>query len=211
MRHHLSWAPTLFRYSLAALLLAFSTLAYTGPILAQDQAVVPTNLVHFDMSGNRFRLADHVRIPGEFPPLPGQAGPVILVFGAHWCAPCHDVLTTLSALRPRLSEAGVSIVYVHVDDADRGSGMTREEITQAVATMAEDPIFEGVRILLGGDMTEVRQWANDPAADSLPLTLFIRADGIIAAKTSGSDDTMQLADRFLVRLAAGHGGQVQNP
>ena len=211
MRHHFIRAPSSFRHGLAVLLLAFSAVAYAGPGLAQDQAMVPTNLVHFDMSGNRFRLADHVRIPGEFPPLPGQAGPVILVFGAHWCGPCHEVLTTLSALRPRLGEAGISIVYVHVDDADRGSGMTREEITQAVATMAEDPIFEAVRILLGGDMTEVRQWADDPTADSLPLTLFIRADGIIAARTSGSDDTTQLADRFLARVAAGHDGRAEKP
>ena len=162
---------------------------------AHAQTRVPGDLIHYDLQGQRFRLSDWVDI-GPFPPLPGQSGPVVLVFGAHWCVPCHGVMRLLHERRPALEDAGIRVVYVHVDDVDRGEGLSRQEIRALVEADAARPEFRGVRVLLGGDAQEVRQWhPPGPADDSdahpaLPGVSLIRVDGYFFYRTLGFSEEL---------------------
>lgn len=194
--------PVLLTPTIASTALLIVGLLIPSPMSAQEPEPVPANLVHMDLEGHRFQLSDFVRIRGEFPPLPGQEGPVILVFGAHWCVPCHLVIQTLWEMRNRLAEHHVRVLYVHVDDVDRGEGRTRDEITELVRRMAREPIFGGVRVLRGGDTLLVRQWGGDSVEEALPLTVLVRGDGTIAGRFQGDADTGERVAAFLAHLPA---------
>ncbi len=181
---------------LAALVL--SGLAAVSPAAAQEP--VPANLVHYDLDGDRFLLSDLVPVVGEFPPL--QARPVIVVFGAHWCEPCHAVVEALHEQRPAIDAAGAHVVFVHVDDVDRTAGLSRDEIRTLVAAMAEDDAFEGVRVLLGGDRIEVAQWVPGLTVEELPGVVLVGADGLVHGVAGGAREVETMLPGFLASHAA---------
>ena len=186
------------RLRLGALSFVLAAIVVSTPTVAQD--VCPFNLVHYDLDGSRFRLSDFVQVPREFPPIPGLAGPVIVVFGAHWCPPCHEVVRQLQLQRPALDAAKVHVVYVHIDDADRTDGRSREEIHALVSAMARGPEFSGVRVLLGGDLPLVQQWLPDTNLEALPGIVFINGDCQITDRMVGNP--ADFVDRLGAFLAA---------
>ena len=191
---------SLFRWVLVTL---FSFGAHWGipnHAYAQDRAT--TNFIHFDIDGRRFRLADYVTIDGEFPPLPDREGPVVIIFGAHWCNPCHEVVEYLHQRRTDLEELGIHVVYVHVDDVDRSEERSREQIAALVEEMASGPEFEGVDVLLGGDMDEVRHWVDDPSFESLPGIVLIAANGTIYQRLEGTDGFEAAFEVFWVAVGS---------
>jgi hypothetical protein len=162
---------------------------------------VTADLIHFDINRDRVRLSDYVTVPGQFPPVADRAGPVILVFGAHWCRPCHDVVGQMHARVEELSPLGMNILYVHVDDVDRSEERSRAEIQSLIETMIEEPIFEGVRVLQGGDMAEVRQWLDNPEQSSLPGILFVTVGGLVFERLLDAGGFGEALDRFVESLA----------
>ena len=164
---------------------------------ANAQEPVAENLIHYDLNGERFRLSDVVPISGEFPPIPDEQGPVILLFGAYWCEPCHDIVQTLQRHTDEISASGTHVIYVHVDDVDRSAGLTPEELRARVAEMAAEPAYSEIRVLLGGDMLEVSQWVGDASTGSLPGVVLIHADGSIVYRTSGHESFEEALVSFL--------------
>ena len=179
------------------------SLLVSAPLFAEDvpaekpagdaSAALPGNLVHYDLKGKRFSLADYVKVEGEFAPIPAKQGPMILVFGAHWCKPCKEVMAKLHDLEGDLALKGVTRVYVHVDDVDRGNGKNNKEIKTLAKEMAEAESFAGVTVLLGGDLEELNTWMDQPEGNVLPGVVFINADGTLFARG---------AERFDETLAA---------
>lgn len=164
---------------------------------ATAQEPISENLIHYDLDGDRFRLSDVVPIAGEFPPIPDEQGAVILIFGAYWCQPCHQIVQTLQRHTDEISASETHVVYVHVDDVDRSAGLTPEELRARVAEMAAEPAYSEIRVLLGGDMLEVSQWVGDASTGSLPGVVLIHADGSIVYRTSGHESFEEALVSFL--------------
>lgn len=152
-------------------------------------------LVKRTLEGDMFFLSD-VTGPGAVE----RARPVVLLFGAHWCVPCHDVVSLLHARRGDLDARGVTRVYVHVDDRDIAGGLTRRELDALATTLAGESQMAGVRVLLAGSMSDVTSWAGGTPPESLPLTVLIRADGAIDASVVGVDGLGERLDAFLAAL-----------
>lgn len=174
-------------------------LLFALPASAQEPVV--DNLIHYDLNGSRFRLSDVIPIASEFPPMPDEQGPVILIFGAYWCEPCHAVVQTLQSHTDEISASGTHVVFVHVDDVDRSEGAPPEEIRTRVNEMASQPAYSQIRVLLGGDMIEVRQWIGDPSASSLPGIVLIQPDGSIVYRAAGRDGFEEALGLFLTSVA----------
>ena len=162
-----------------------------------DAIVVPGDLVHYTVSGKRFLLSDYIAVPGSvLPPVPDLEGPVVLLFGAHWCEPCKDVVAELSARESALRDAGVTLIYVHVDDRDRSDGLDQKAIQAKAREMAKKPGYEAFVVTVGGDMEEVRTWMDDPEWNALPGVVLATRGGKIASR-SGADKIGAALDEFL--------------
>lgn len=191
---------SLFRWVLVALVSFGAHWGIQTHAHAQDRST--SNLIHFDLTGSRFRLADYVTIDGEFPPLPDRQGPVVIIFGAHWCNPCHQIVEQLDERRAEVEQHGIHVVYVHVDDVDRSDELSREQIRSLAEQMASGPEFEGVHVLLGGDMDEVRQWVDDPSFEALPAVVLIGADGTIYQRLEGAEGFEAAFELFLSSMGS---------
>lgn len=166
---------------------------------------VPANLIHYGLDGRRFLLSDFVTIEGEFPPMPDQTGPVIVIFGAHWCVPCHEQMAIVHANKAQLDAAGIRVVYIHVDDLDRSQERSRDEIRALIDGMIANGHFEGVQVLLGGDLALVRQWRGTEAGDmgvvdALPFMAMVAADGQIVDVCAGPGEAEAKLSGFAARF-----------
>lgn len=193
-------------WSLAVVaLVAVLSLAAAAPVEAGEGEKVPADMTHFTLDGKKLILSDYVEVPGsKFKPVPKLHGPVVLVFGAHWCLPCKEVMAALARSREALGAANASILYVHVDDRDRSDGLDKDEIRQRATEMARGADYQGVTVMLGGDLKEVAAWFapdNPDAIVALPAVIFVSKDGAILGR-SGTDGFEQALASFLDTIKA---------
>jgi len=184
----------------SVLLVCAVIFGFVSPLLAEDFKGAPRNMVHYDVEGKRFELADYIRVAGEFAPIEKLRAPVMVVFGAHWCEPCKALMQDLQKQRALLEEKKVYLVYVHVDDVDRTDfGHDSATIKKLAQELAKQPAYQGARVLLGGDLDAVRQWMGDETFSMLPGVLMFDADGRLI-EHCGSKDFGDAFERYLAAL-----------
>ncbi|MCA9297956.1 MAG: hypothetical protein KDA28_02755 [Phycisphaerales bacterium] len=123
-------------------------------------------------------------IPGQL--APNDPRPVFMVFGAHWCEPCHRI--TEDAAEQLGDDA--MIVFVHLDDVDIGMGLGNDEIQEAVEDMVAT-LPEGVTVLTRGRITLFSYLTGlelgDDIQAALPVALMILPDGTIYGRITTYD------------------------
>ena len=103
----------------------------------------------------------------------------------------------LSENKDALEKAKLHLIYVHVDDLDRAEGKSAKEIRGLVKKMAAKDYYEDLRVLVGGDMEEVRGWMGDSAFESLPAVVLINEEGEIEARFDGPKALQEHFDDLL--------------
>ncbi|MDX9724608.1 MAG: redoxin domain-containing protein [Myxococcota bacterium] len=162
-----------------------------------DFAGAPGNIIHYDVNNKRFELSDYVQVAKEYPPIESLKGPVLVVFGAHWCEPCKELMKQLQARRAELDEAKVQVFYIHIDDVDIGEfERDSKEIKALVKEMAAGESYQGVRLLLAGDLQEAQAWMDDPSFNALPGAVMLAASGEVHERCGLKDFDAALG-RFL--------------
>lgn len=140
-----------------------------GPSSEKTEDVVPAaDFTVLDGEGNPVSLSDF------------QGKPVVVNFWATWCGPCKAELPYFDAL---YGEYGDSVQFLMVNMTD-GAYDTTESVKEFVSR-------EGYRFPVYFD-TEMNA-AAAYAVQSIPRTLFIRADGSLAAEQIGmmEEDTLR--------------------
>lgn len=130
---------------------------------AEEEAVLAPDFTVVDAEGNSVALSDHL----------GQ--PVVLNFWASWCGPCKSEMPAFDAVSAELA-GQVQFMMVNLTDGNR------ETMDSATAFIAA----EGYSFPLLFD-TEAAA-ATAYAVRSIPMTLFIDAEGRIQAYSAGAID-----------------------
>lgn len=138
------------------------------------RAAPPIDLVEIRRDDARVRLSDHLGTP------------VVVNFWASWCVPCVEEMPVLERLAQQLNGR---LVVIGVNMWDR-----REA---AVAMM--DAL--GITYRSGFDADSAVVQSYDISV--VPSTLFITADGRIAARASGKPSPTELADMLSTHLQVG--------
>lgn len=127
------------------------------------------------LAGDRWRLDDYR----------GQQ-PVLVVFGATWCQPCHIEFPHIARLYGEYHDRGLEVVMVSTDDA---------------STLKADPNFGQAPFPVLPNSPEIFQrWR----AESLPYTVLLGRDGRVAAVYSGySAGHMKNLEQRIAALTAG--------
>ena len=121
---------------------------------------------------------------------------LVINFWATWCEPCRDEMQSLERLSHRLSAHGVRVVGITVD---QDLNLAREFVRNRELTF---PIYTD------GDQKAFQSWLRVRA---LPETVFVTADGAIAARIVGARDWNSaegdrlLEQAFNLRLAFARG------
>jgi thiol-disulfide isomerase/thioredoxin len=121
--------------------------------------------------------------------------PLIINFWATWCEPCRDEMPSLERLSHRLAAHGVRVIGITVDnDLNLAAEFVRtRRLTFSIYADADKKQFQSLL-----------------RVKSLPETVLVTAEGVIAARVAGARDWNGAeADRLLehalkLRLAAKH-------
>ncbi len=134
----------------------------TGPV-DSSQPKEAADFTAYDGDGNAVKLSDFA------------GKPVVVNFWATWCPPCRSELPSFDAA---FAEYGDGVAFMMVDLAD-GSRETVEGAQQFVSEngynfpVYYDTEFDGVQAY---------------GVSTIPLTLFVKADGTLLAKRIGAMD-----------------------
>jgi thiol-disulfide isomerase/thioredoxin len=123
-----------------------------------------------DMNGQKIDLAAY------------SGKPVVINFWATWCGPCRLETPQLVGLWDKFRERGVTILGISVDD--------QPDAIRAFA--AEFKVTYPMLVGLGQD-DFVRRAGYD---DTLPFSIFIRRDGIVAGEVTGLETTASWEKRI---------------
>lgn len=145
--------------ALAAAVVVSAACGASQPRAAAVGAAANLGFVVKDMNGGEVRLAEY------------RGRPVILNFWATWCGPCKAEIPVLNALADRYRSRRLAVLGVSVDDAPDDLRRFASEFRM------------NYPVLVGRDQRTLQE-AYD-AVDAVPVTWFIRADGIVQVKQMG--------------------------
>ena len=123
-----------------------------------------------DMNGADVRLADY------------RGRPLVVNFWATWCPPCLLETPELVELAEQYKDRGVAIVGISYDDAP--------EQVQQFAKQFKVPY----PLLIGRERDDVFDAFG--LRDGLPTSVFIRADGTVAARLEGINTKVWFQERI---------------
>jgi peroxiredoxin len=146
--------------------MATATATEVEPPLAPEFALKST-------SGQNLRLSEY------------RGQPVLLTFWADWCGTCQPQLAELADLGRRYAEAGVAVIAVNIDGADR----------REAATTAADRF--GITVLRDDGQAVARTYD----LGTLPATLLLDPDGRIRGTwTRYRPDNLRELEAALVQV-----------
>lgn len=119
----------------------------------------------------------------------------LIVFWAHWCAPCLTELAELTAHAKRLRDAGIDLLVLNVDataDRDKARALFEKRFSPAVTgqPIAERAAGQELLESLGAILQSVRGRSDDDWP--LPSALLIDARGALQIVYLGSVTPKQL-------------------
>ena len=157
-----------------------TTTAVHQPYETTTQSAPPadlaTDFVVYDGSGNPVRLSDHF------------GKPIVVNFWASWCGPCCSELPHFDAAAEAY-DGQIDFMMVNLTDG-------YSETVSSVKSFVAD---NGYSFPVYYDTSE--NAANAYSIYSIPLTVFIRADGTVMDSHVGSMDSYTLQN-YLARLTA---------
>lgn len=140
--------------------------------------------------GDRLPSVTLTGLEGELPiQIGAMRGALVINFWATWCAPCRSEMPALERLSRRAGEHGVHVIGITVD---RDLNLARELVRSTGLTF---PMY-----------AEVGQPSVQSAlgVSTLPYTLLIDRDGMIAARIIGARDWDSAeTDALLQRVLGG--------
>ncbi len=170
-RRQRRWLVAGVGLAVIAILTVAATATDDAPATLPFRPAPPIDLVEIGRDDARVRLSDHLGTP------------VLVNFWASWCVPCLEEMPTLEQLAQQHNGRLVIVGVNMWDDREAAVAMMKElGITYRSGFDADSKVVQAY------DITVV------------PSTLFITADGRMAARASGKPSPAELNDMLSTHL-----------